>query len=346
MSKNMDEESKKNPKVFISYSWTTKDYENRIIGIAERLVEDGIDVVLDKWDLKEGHDTIAFMESMVLDEDVNKVLIFSDKKYKDKADCKEGGVGAESQILSPEVYNKVKQEKVIPIVMEFEESGDSCLPTFLKSLFYVDFSTSEKINSNWEQLLRIIYDKPALKKPQIGTPPSFVYDEESAFSSKLKSNKIPSNIILVDGGDNIIEIMINIVNNSQKFIYTLGGRSRNDLYLESLRTRVFEGNVRYVRVLTGKSIKHQLHKHLLELQDKAEIGYFEEEHYGNVLVNHDTTFIALPSPNSAILEKGLIAEDVNIASDYRAYIIELLGNSQKDININNLCELCNIKTVK
>lgn len=53
------------PKVFISYSWTTAVHEDWVLTLATRLMENGVDVVLDKWDLKEGQDIYAFIESMV-----------------------------------------------------------------------------------------------------------------------------------------------------------------------------------------------------------------------------------------------------------------------------------------
>ena len=52
-------------KVFISYSWSSPEHEEWVINIAERLMSDGIEVIIDKWDLKEGHDMFDFMESMV-----------------------------------------------------------------------------------------------------------------------------------------------------------------------------------------------------------------------------------------------------------------------------------------
>jgi hypothetical protein len=54
-----------NPKVFISYSWTTPEHEEWVVDLATRLMHNGVSVVLDKWDLKEGQDVYAFMESMV-----------------------------------------------------------------------------------------------------------------------------------------------------------------------------------------------------------------------------------------------------------------------------------------
>lgn len=95
-------------KVFISYCWTTEEHENWVLELGTRLMENGINVKLDKWDLKEGHDKFAFMESMVTDESINKVLVICDKGYKEKSDKRQGGTGTETQIIVPEVYNKAK----------------------------------------------------------------------------------------------------------------------------------------------------------------------------------------------------------------------------------------------
>ena len=50
------------PKTFISYSWSSPQHEEWVLNLATELRESGVDVVLDKWDLKEGHDSNAFME--------------------------------------------------------------------------------------------------------------------------------------------------------------------------------------------------------------------------------------------------------------------------------------------
>ncbi len=103
------------PKIFISYSWTSPQHEQWVLDFAERLSNDGIYIRLDKWDLKEGHDKFAFMEQMVTDIEIDKVLIICDKGYQTKADNRTGGVGTETQIISEKVYNDVGQEKFIPI---------------------------------------------------------------------------------------------------------------------------------------------------------------------------------------------------------------------------------------
>ncbi len=115
------------PKAFISYSWTSKEHETFVLELAERLMADGVHITLDKWDLLEGHDKYVFMEKMVTDPEMDKVLLISDKSDAIKADQSAGGVGTESQIISAEVYNQVNQEKFIPIVTEYDAQGDPCL---------------------------------------------------------------------------------------------------------------------------------------------------------------------------------------------------------------------------
>lgn len=95
------------PRVFISYAWGTEEYNEKVILFATDLKRDGIEVVFDRWQLKEGNDTYAFMEKSVTDESITNVLVLLDPVYAKKADQRAGGVGTETQIISPEVYNKV-----------------------------------------------------------------------------------------------------------------------------------------------------------------------------------------------------------------------------------------------
>ncbi|MFA1027231.1 MULTISPECIES: SEFIR domain-containing protein [Pseudomonas syringae group] len=161
------------PKLFISYSWSTPEHLQWVISLATELRESGVDVVLDKWDLKEGHDSIGFMESMVTDESVTKVIIVSDKAYAMKADGRAGGVGTESQIISAKVYENARQEKFVAVVPE-KEDGKAWLPTFYGRRIYVDLSESESYAENFEQLLRWIYGQPLHIKPALGKRPAFL----------------------------------------------------------------------------------------------------------------------------------------------------------------------------
>ncbi|WP_434047589.1 MULTISPECIES: toll/interleukin-1 receptor domain-containing protein [Sorangium] len=170
-------------RIFISYSWSSQAHQAAVIELAEKLVSDGIDVILDVWEVKEGHDLISFMEKMVTDASVQKVLLICDRVYAQKANDRKGGVGTESQIISPEVYGKVDQSKFIPVLFERDDDGKDCLPVFLKSRMYIDFSSIEKKYENYEQLLRAIYNQPLHKKPKLGSPPSHLFTAPAAHPS-------------------------------------------------------------------------------------------------------------------------------------------------------------------
>ena len=171
-----------NPKLFISYSWSSPEHEDWVLNLATELRENGVDITLDKWDLKEGHDAYAFMEKMVTDPEIKKVILVCDKTYADKADQRKGGVGTEAQIISGEIYAKVDQEKFVAVLAERDEEGNACLPTYYKSRIYVDLSDNDLYAKNFEQLLRWVYDKPFFVKPELGKTPSFLEDSESAIS--------------------------------------------------------------------------------------------------------------------------------------------------------------------
>lgn len=165
------------PKIFISYSWTNPDHQDWVINLAERLVSDGVDVVIDKWHLKEGQDKFNFMETMVKSPDISRVLIILDQKYSEKAEQRAGGVGTETQIISPKIYADVSQEKFIPIVSEKNDSGEAFVPTYLEGRIYIDLSELDHFEENYENLLRNIYQRPAYNKPKLGNAPSYIFEE-------------------------------------------------------------------------------------------------------------------------------------------------------------------------
>ncbi|SDP13058.1 SEFIR domain-containing protein [Mucilaginibacter sp. OK268] len=167
-----------NKKVFISYSWTNPEHEDWVLSLAQRLVHDAVDVKLDKWDLKEGQDKYTFMESMVTAADIDKVLIICDKKYAERSDARTGGVGAETLIITPKVYESTEQKKFVPLVTQTDENGKAYLPTYIGSRIYIDFSKEDDFEGSYEQLLRSIFERPLLSKPALGAkPPSYLFED-------------------------------------------------------------------------------------------------------------------------------------------------------------------------
>lgn len=196
------------PKVFVSYSWKPEKHKDFVKKIADRLIQEaGIEVILDRYELNVGDDKYAFMERMVTDTTVNKVLIFSNKIYAQKANDRKGGVGTESTIISKEVYSKVKQDKFIPIVLEKDDMEEPYFPVFMQSRIYIDFSKDEIVEEEYERLVRFIYNKPIDIKPALGKPPKYLIEKDFQVSSthykveRIKtavSDLKPNAIILIE----------------------------------------------------------------------------------------------------------------------------------------------------
>lgn len=166
------------PKVFVSYSWTTPVHEKWVLKLATDLRECGLDVIIDKWDLKEGHDANAFMERMVTDAQIKKVILVCDKGYVEKTNGRSGGVGTEAQIISPEIYAKQEQDKFVAITTERDEAGKPYLPAYYRSRIYIDFSDESSFAEDFDQLVRWAFDQRLYKKPEIGQKPAFLLNEE------------------------------------------------------------------------------------------------------------------------------------------------------------------------
>ena len=169
------------PKVFISYAWKRQKTQDDVIELATRLVHDGVDVVLDKWDLKEG------------------------------------GVGDETVVISPEVYGNMKQTKFIPLIFERDENNEPFMPVYLKSKKYIDFSNEDNYEKSYEELLRILYAMPFNKKPKKGSKPAWLsndevnYNELTVLTKALKRGATEQeqkyNTICTDFTDNFILMM-------------------------------------------------------------------------------------------------------------------------------------------
>jgi|ERR1700733_3632972 len=180
------------PKIFISYSGTSPQHEHWVLDLAERLSSDGVIVVLDKWDLREGQDKHAFMEQTVHDETIQKIIVICERGYQEKANDRRGGVGTETQLISKQVYEKTGQAKFIPVVREYDEHGKACMPHFMASRIYIDLSSDETFEENYQKLVRNLYEKPLLKRPALGTAPAYIIDDDQVqtkTSRKIKRDQ-------------------------------------------------------------------------------------------------------------------------------------------------------------
>ncbi|OZC01460.1 SEFIR domain-containing protein [Rubricoccus marinus] len=183
------------PRTFLSYSWSSPEHEDWVLRLAGDLVDLDVDVVLDKWDLQDGDDPFPFMERIVTDPDLKKVVLICDREYVRKADAREGGVGAEAQILTPELYRaaqadpeapgheKAETRKFVAVVREPAPPWERSAPAFYGGRIHIDMADDEGYGDALTRLSRWIYDKPLHVRPPRGKAPAFVTDGDAPSTS-------------------------------------------------------------------------------------------------------------------------------------------------------------------
>ena len=153
-----------NPKVFISYSHDSPEHKQWVSELGAKLRRDGIDAILDQWDLGLGDDVTRFMERGIVDSD--RVLVICTDKYVSKANADEGGVGYERMIVNVELIQNLGTDKFIPIIRQ--ASGKEKTPTFLGTRVYADFRNDTHFDVECEKLIREIHEMPIVEKPALG----------------------------------------------------------------------------------------------------------------------------------------------------------------------------------
>lgn len=155
------------PIVFVSYSHDSEEHSDWVLQLATRLRSNGVDAILDRWNLGLGQDLAAFMERGLSDS--HRVLCICSQAYIDKANAGTGGVGYEKQIITAGLLADLNRDWVVPAVRNNPQTQK--LPTFLGSRFYIDFEEDRLYESKYEELLRKLLDEPVLPVPELGKNP-------------------------------------------------------------------------------------------------------------------------------------------------------------------------------
>lgn len=164
---------KKAPKVFISYSWEGEKHSDWVKKFADKLLEDGVEVILDQYDVAPGDRLPQFMETSITSSDF--VLIICTEEYKKRADKREKGVGYESHVISAELYNNHNERKFIPIIRQ--GTIKNAMPDYLSGKYAIDLRVIDFNCKNYKDLLTTIYN--IKNKPQKGIRPSYLDDYDS-----------------------------------------------------------------------------------------------------------------------------------------------------------------------
>ncbi len=155
------------PKVFVSYSHDDELHKYWVLGLATRLVANGVDVLFDQWDLTLGSDLPRFMELGLTNAD--RVLAICTEPFVEKADAGIGGVGYEKMILTAQLMRNISADRIIPVIRN--NSRASLLPVFLSTRVYIDFRDDLVYESKYAELLRDIHGQGVKPRPKLGPNP-------------------------------------------------------------------------------------------------------------------------------------------------------------------------------
>jgi hypothetical protein len=177
-------EKNKSPKVFISYSHDSPEHKKWVLDLAINLRENGIDVILDQWDLKLGGDVAKFMGSST---DADRVLMICTEPYVKKADEGKGGVGYEAMIVTGELIRNLDTTKFIPVIRQ--NPGEIKLPKSVSTRAYINLSNNQSLEQEFERLLRDLHQAPAVSKPPIGENPFITQSSSTDDGENEQSQK-------------------------------------------------------------------------------------------------------------------------------------------------------------
>lgn len=161
------EKTDQRKRVFVSYSHDSDAHKDWVRGLGEYLAANGIEVVLDQWDVRLGDDLPAFMENAIRRTD--RVIAICTDVYVQKANGGSGGVGYEKTIATAEIMRDHKnRRRFIPVVRN--AVGDEKLPAFFGAAFYLDLSDGKDSEHARKELVKEIFDvQPS--KPALGSSP-------------------------------------------------------------------------------------------------------------------------------------------------------------------------------
>lgn len=147
-------------KVFVSYSWDSKEHQEWVIALTNTLrstygIDAKCDMLLDKPNLF----SMMVQESRTND----KIIIVDTKKYTEKANNEQGGVGYETQLFY--TFFQKQPQKLIVI------KRDKCdLPFYLGGWNYIDFTKGATEENLDALVLKINGEAPYKMAPLTDTP--------------------------------------------------------------------------------------------------------------------------------------------------------------------------------
>ena len=222
------------PKVFISYSHDSLEHRRWVSELGAKLRQNGIDTILDQWDLGLGGDLTLFIEHGIRDSD--RVLVICTDQYVRKANAGEGGVGYERMIATAQLVQNLGTDKLIPIIRQ--ASGEEKTPTFLGTRVYADFRNESQFDVEFDKLLHELYGMSVEERPPLGESPfPQLSSEQEASPSEETDTQLPEIPEQVESASDAYAAAVEIVRTGDEFDWRQ--------LLKQIKPRVFNSLVQW-----------------------------------------------------------------------------------------------------
>jgi len=162
-----------NPKVFLSHA--SEDKEGFVLKFAEKLCADGIDVWLDKWEMKLGDSLVdkIFEEGI---KNADSILVILSKISVQKPWVRE-------EMNAAFIKRITEKIKLIPIII-----NDCEIPESLKSIYWIKIKDPNNYEDEYDEIKRAIFGTS--NKPPMGQLPRHMSSNQYIYNGLNKTDSL------------------------------------------------------------------------------------------------------------------------------------------------------------